>query len=78
MTYDMMHKLTLLTYLITSFLKNDSIKNNQKFSLHIPTRNSYLSPSFNIFQRSFLPKIPNTRPTYSLSKKFLGIIDQTL
>ena len=50
---NMMHKLTLITYLITSWLKRLSKKNDQRFSLCIPTGNSFSPPSFNIFQRNF-------------------------
>ena len=38
-----------MTYLITSYSK--TLKNDLKFSLCIPTLNSYSPPSFNIFQR---------------------------
>ena len=50
----MIHKLALVTYLITSYLKKESIKNDQKFSLCIPTVNSYSPPTFNIFQRQIV------------------------
>ena len=50
---NMMHKLTSVTYLITSWLKRHSKKNDQRFSFCIPTENSFSPPSFNVFQRNF-------------------------
>ena len=58
--YDMMHKLTLVTYMITSLLQKHSIKNNQKFSLCIPSRNN---SQFQYLQRNFAPRFPNSRAT---------------
>ena len=59
-----MHKITLIMYLITSFLKIHSIKNDGKLSLRIFIGNSYSPPSFNISQQNFVPIFPSSRPTY--------------
>ena len=40
----MMQQLTLITYL---FSKENSVKNDQRFSICIPTGNSCFPPSFN-------------------------------
>ena len=58
----------IITYLIKSFLKKHSIKNDQKFSVRIShTGNSYVPPNINVFQQNFV--------TYS---KMVGLLDQTL
>ena len=49
-----MHKLTLLFF--NYAMVNEKLnKNDQKFSMCIATENSYFSPSFNIFSRTFVP-----------------------
>ena len=51
-----MHKLTLRTYVIIK----DWIKNDQKFSLCIPTGNKDSPSCLNDFQRNFVPSYPNS------------------
>ena len=67
--YNMMYKLTLITYMYTSLLQKHSIKNTQKFSLCIRSRNSFLS-SFSILQRNFEPRFPNSRAVSNRWKMF--------
>ena len=62
-------------FLIASFLKKHSIKNSRKFSLCIPTRNSYSPPSFNIFHQTLIPLYS---ATWNLSENFPNINYQTL
>ena len=47
--YHMMHKLTIITYLIKSLLKEHSVKNDQIFSLSIPTNTCYFPLTFYLF-----------------------------
>ena len=56
----MVHKLILIIYLITSFLK-ETPKNDQNISLCILTANSYFRPSFNISQRNVVPIFLNNK-----------------
>ena len=65
-------------FLIASFLKKHSIKNDRKFSLCIPTRNSYSPPSFNIFHQTLIPLFLSSSATWNLSENFPNINDQTL
>ena len=58
-----MHKLTLITYLITSFFIETLKKADEKLSLCICIGNSYFPPNFNIFQQSFIPIFSNNRAT---------------
>ena len=56
----------IITYLIKSFLKKHSIKNDQKFSVCIsPTGNSYVPPNINVFQQNFVYIFQNGRTTRS-------------
>ena len=54
-THNMMHKLTLMIYLVTLFFKKHSIKKMME-DLYSPS-------SFKISQRSFFPMFPNSRAT---------------
>ena len=72
----MMHKLTLITYLIMWYLKKHS-KNDQTFSLH-PIGNCYSYPSFSIFQRNLVPKFLNSSATKNSSEYLSNMIDQIL
>ena len=56
--YNMMHKLTSITYLIMS-----QSKKYWKFNLCIPTGKSYSPPNFNSFQWDFVPIFPNSWAT---------------
>ena len=67
----MIHKLTLTTYFITSFVKKHSIKNVHKSSLCILIRNCYSPPSFNISVQNvamILPKSGATQNSFSTAK----------
>lgn len=67
----MIHKLTLTTYFITSFVKKHSIKNVHKSSLCILTKNCYSPPSFNISVQNvamILPKSGATQNSFSTAK----------
>ena len=54
------------------------MKNEQKFSLFILIENTYSPPSFNIFQKNFVPIFPNNRTIYNLVEHFSIIKSQTL
>ena len=66
----MIHKLTLTTYLITSFVKKHSVKNFHKFSLHILTINCHSLPSFNISVQNFVLIFPDSSATQNSFGRF--------
>lgn len=67
----MMHKLTLITYLITPLLKNTCHKNYQIFILCIPQETVILLPVISLFEPNFQLVFRNYRLNETCRKWFL-------
>ena len=63
-----MHRSTLITCLVTSFLKKHSTENDQKTVSVYPQESA---PSFNIFQQNLETTFPNITAIEDCQKYFL-------